>query len=436
MYGKSKNDLYKTSKWPNHEKSSRRNDIDLNSESDYEDKTEQSYDKPTSYNDYFTKLTSTINDIKTDIKNPNQDKMNEKMDTLLEYVKSIDSDTKNAFEILGRIDKSTAQYLITDTNVNCTCDFKELIHLLPDQIVNQLKNLSVCQPQAMPVKDGSSMPVKDGSSMPVKDGSSIPVKDGLSMLDMDEENLIVLIKECYRLNLLNNKSRLKMDILPLKFEAMSNDMEMLHHDIHSLVNTQHNTNRLLNKLIMDNDHLKKANLLLHKKLDSISFKQPNINEEFFKSEIQNIEDHIEDKKFNDDVIDHPVENIEDKIENNIEDNIEDKIENNIEDNIEDKIENNIEDKIEDKIENNIEDKIEDEIEDKIEDENTNDKDHDVEYESVSLPTETVSPMDEMEEIDNESKSESEIINNKYYKITNKPKMIRSVPIKQKNKTKK
>ena len=74
-------------------KSVRRNDIDLNSESDYEDKSEQSeqsgqsgqsYGKHVSYNDYFTTLKSTINDIKTEIKNPQ--KANEKIDIILEYI--------------------------------------------------------------------------------------------------------------------------------------------------------------------------------------------------------------------------------------------------------------------------------------------------------------------------------------------------------------
>ena len=236
MYGKPKNDVYKNSKWSTSEKSSRRNDIDLNSESDYEDKSEQSYEKPISYNDYFTKLNSTINDIKTEVKNPH--KVNEKIDVILEYVKSIDSDTKNAIELLGR-----GQQVCLNTHANvldslplqaCHCEeLKHLIGKLPEEITK----LNVLQ----------------------------------GNLDkVDEDDLSGIIRESYRLSLLNNKSRLKMDVLPLKLETVVTDIESLHHHVNVLTNLQHTTNLLLNKLIMDHEGLKTANTLLHKKLDSLT----------------------------------------------------------------------------------------------------------------------------------------------------------------------
>ncbi len=239
MYGKSKNDVYKNSKWSS-EKSLKssdqrsRNDIDLNSESDYEDKTEQSYEKPVSYNDYFTKLSSTINDIKTDIK-PNQNKLNEKIDTILEYIKSIDSDTKNEFELLCRIEKNT----LPMNDHTCHCE--------------EIKNYLVSMPAI------SVSPVTHvGSSE----------KDKIN--GFDEDNLTAVIKESYRLNNLNNKSRLRMDILPLKIETLSADVEQLHYDVNTLLNVQHNTNLLLNKLIIDNTGLRNTNLLLHQKLDLLN----------------------------------------------------------------------------------------------------------------------------------------------------------------------
>lgn len=100
MYGINRRDRYKNSKWSQKSKS----ELDITSESEYEDsKTEKSYsektekiDKPI-FNDL--KIIESLNEIKETSKN----KL-DKVDNLLEYSKSIDSDAKNTFELLKTIE--------------------------------------------------------------------------------------------------------------------------------------------------------------------------------------------------------------------------------------------------------------------------------------------------------------------------------------------
>ena len=100
MYGINRRDRYKNSKWSQKSKS----ELDITSESEYEDsKTEKSYsektekiDKPI-FNDL--KIIESLNEIKETSKN----KL-DKVDNLLEYRKSIDSDAKNTFELLKTIE--------------------------------------------------------------------------------------------------------------------------------------------------------------------------------------------------------------------------------------------------------------------------------------------------------------------------------------------
>ena len=430
MYGKSKNDVYKASKWSEKSKISSdqrsRNDIDLNSESDYEDKTEQSYDKsydkPVSYNDYFTKLTSTINDIKTDIKNPNQNKLNEKIDTILEYVKSIDSDTKNDFEILGRIEKNTIK--------SCHCE--EIFNIISVQSTAKSESLT-------PAKSESLTPAKSESLTSVISHVCVPQPN-----NFDDDNLSNLIKESYRLNTLNNKSRLRMDILPLKLETLSSDVEQLHRDVNVLLNAHQSTNLLLNKLIIDNDGLRNTNLLLHKKLDllccdislnhlhnpiktqleidSIEIDKVQENIEVFEESKEIKKDIEESKEIKKEEIEKNIEEFKNDIEESkeIEKDIEE-FKNDIEESKE--IKNDIEEskeiqefKEDDKFKNNEEFDNVEHIEDK-----------EIENEVIQVNVEN-----------NLFKSETDVedISSKYYKITDKPKTVRSVPIKQKNKIKK
>ncbi len=72
---------------------SRRSEVDT--ESEYEESKSETLDK--SYNDYFIKLCTSINDVKSLVEKQ------EKIDTVIEYIKSIDSDSKNNSEALTRI---------------------------------------------------------------------------------------------------------------------------------------------------------------------------------------------------------------------------------------------------------------------------------------------------------------------------------------------
>ena len=370
MYGKPKNDVYKNSKWSTSEKSSRRNDIDLNSESDYEDKSEQSYEKPISYNDYFTKLNSTINDIKTEVKNPH--KVNEKIDIILEYVKSIDSDTKNAIELLGR-----GQQVCLNTHANvldplplqaCHCEeLKHLIGKLPEEISKLKGNLD----------------------------------------NIDEDDLSSIVRESYRLSLLNNKSRLKMDVLPLKLETVVTDIESLHHHVNVLTNLQHTTNLLLNKLIMDHEGLKTANTLLHKKLDLLT----NVNSTCVSPVPLTVNTVTQDVHS---TVPSEVDKIVEEDSDNDDDSDGKEIDIVKEQDIEIKVD--------------VEEKVK-----YIDLFNITSVEPEVDIEPISeVPIEPiVEPIETTIATDHHDQD----IGSKYYKITDKPKSIRSVPIKQKPKKK-
>lgn len=66
------------------------------SDSEYEESKTESEKK--NIHDYMTKLFSGISELKDEFKN-------DKLDTILDYIKAIDSETKNAIEVLCRVDK-------------------------------------------------------------------------------------------------------------------------------------------------------------------------------------------------------------------------------------------------------------------------------------------------------------------------------------------
>ncbi|HSW76499.1 MAG TPA: hypothetical protein VLG50_05615 [Candidatus Saccharimonadales bacterium] len=83
-----------------------KHDPEIVSESEYEEsKTESSLSVS---NDYFTKIVSSIDSIKTDIKIPSS--MVDKIDTILEFSKAIDADVKNIYELLVMMNKNEESF--------------------------------------------------------------------------------------------------------------------------------------------------------------------------------------------------------------------------------------------------------------------------------------------------------------------------------------
>lgn len=115
MYGvTTKRDVYSktVSKWSSHDKEKLKKAKSDLSESDYDDAKN---DYSTSFSekiepDALSKLTAQLDEVKGLIKT------SDKTDSILEYVKAIDSDTKNAFELLGKLDKINPSITIDDFN--------------------------------------------------------------------------------------------------------------------------------------------------------------------------------------------------------------------------------------------------------------------------------------------------------------------------------
>jgi hypothetical protein len=220
MYGIGrKNDIYKKSKWSSDTDTKSiksRSDLDINSESDYEDnKPEPVYEKTYS-NDYFAKLFSGINEIKDLVDRSPYDKI----DNILEYIKSVDSDTKNAFELLKAIESKCLQLTLSQ-DVDLKCDMK------CDN--NTKSDTNICDKNNHVIDD----------------------------------TVISLLNNHY------NKIRLNMDNLPSKLDLLQGDLEILYNKIDYMNKQQAISINTINKIISDNMIIKINMDHINQKLDHI-----------------------------------------------------------------------------------------------------------------------------------------------------------------------
>lgn len=221
MYGIGrKNDIYKKSKWSSDTDSKSlksKSDLDINSESEYEESKSEVYEKPVSNNDYFSKIFALLNEIKTSVdknekcekqicqigETPNtSDKLSlEKLDNILEYIKTIDSDSKNTFELLKHINKSQEKSEPSDDEGFTTDQLKEIIK---SELMNN----------------------KTASEL--------------------DDHIISLITNHY------NKIRLKMDNIPSKLDIIHGDVDILYNKIDYINQNQTQLLNIINKLTSDN----------------------------------------------------------------------------------------------------------------------------------------------------------------------------------------
>lgn len=244
MYGIGrKNDIYKKSKWSSDTESKSlksKSDLDINSESEYEESKSEIYEKP-SNNDYFSKIFAVLNEIKTltdknscekqICENPNtSDKLSlEKLDNILEYIKTIDSDSKNTYELLKHINLKQSDIIEKESKTSDEEGFttEQLKEIIKNELMNN----------------------KTASEL--------------------DDHIIALLTNHY------NKIRLKMDNIPSKLDVIHGDMDILYNKIDYINQNQTQLLNIINKLTSDNLflrlHLEQTSQKLDQLINSVDY---------------------------------------------------------------------------------------------------------------------------------------------------------------------
>ena len=207
MYGvTSKKDLYgKTiSRWTHEKEKIRKTKSDMSTDSDFEDSKadySQSFFDKSETQESLSKINTALDDIKSTLKSP-------LLDNNLEYIKSIDSDTKNIMDYLNKLDQP-----------------KDYLTL--DQINNLL----------------------------------LPLFNNKSNEDVSTVDIIK------HMNQLNNKHKQSQDQILCEVNTLTSNYDYLLSKIDSLVTHQHHLTQIITKLSFDYKHvmnqLVEQNLILN-----------------------------------------------------------------------------------------------------------------------------------------------------------------------------